>query len=195
MAKNSDKKAGSRIGAGLKEAVRKLLVAIKKNPQALPLVALTISFCLFSFDLTSISDTTAKVYGKNMGLCAFISMLCSILSYVCMFSAFPKRKKPNYLMVVLMLAMYGIIIFVDAYYIGRINYAISRPENPIQITQATFYILKARYTMQVHIITTIITMVCVVLEPVFAKLLKKINTSIDVEDNGDIGSIDISDEE
>lgn len=195
MAKNCDKKAGSRVGAALKELVRKLLVALKKNPQVIPLAALIVSFCLFSFDLTSISNTTAKIYGKNMGLCAFISMLLSILSFVCMFGAYPKRKKPNYLMVILMIVMYGIIIFADAYYIGRIDFARNRTENRLEITQATFYILKAKYTMQVHIITTVITMVCVVLEPVFAKLLKKINTSIDVEDNGDIGNIDISDEE
>ena len=34
----------------------------------------------------------------------------------------------------------------------------------------------------------------VVFEPLIAKLLKRINTSVDVEDNGEIAAIDISEE-
>ena len=119
----------------------------------------------------------------------------SILSYVCMFSAYPKRQKPNWLMIGLMLVMYAIVIFADMYYIDRINYALTRPENPIVVTPATQYIYNAQYYLSIHIVTVIITMVTVVLEPVFAKLLKKINTSIEVEGNGELGSIDISDED
>ena len=179
----------------VKEKIRKLLVSLKKNPQIIPLIALTVSFIIFSFNLTSISNTTATIYGKHMGLCAFISMLLSILSYVCMFNAFPKRKKPNWIMVALLMVMYAIVIIADVYYIGRIDYAITRPENPIVVTVETAYILYARYYLQMHIIAIAITMGCVVLEPVFAKLLKKINTSIDVEDNGEIEAVDISDED
>lgn len=195
MAEQIKNKKKTGFGAWIKEKIRKLLVALKKNPQIIPLLALTVSFVIFSFNLTSISNTTAKIYGKNMGLCAFISMLLSILSYVCMFNAFPKRKKPNWIMVALLMVMYIIVIVADTYYIGRINYATHRPENPIVVTQETAYIEFARYYMQMHIITIAITMACVLLEPVFAKLLRKINTSIDVEDNGEIEAVDISDED
>ncbi len=195
MAEQIKNKKKTGFGAWIKEKIRKLLVALKKNPQIIPLLALTVSFIIFSFNLTSISNTTAKIYGKNMGLCAFISMLLSILSYVCMFNAFPKRKKPNWIMVALLMVMYTIIIVADAYYINRIDFATHRPENPIVVTQETAYIVFARYYMTMHIVTIAITMACVLLEPVFAKLLKKINTSIDVEDNGEIEAVDISDED
>lgn len=195
MAEQNKSKKKTGFGAWIKERIRKLLVALKKNPQVIPLIALTVSFVIFSFNLTDISDTTAKIYGKHMGLCAFISMLLSILSYVCMFSAFPKRKKPNIPLIILMFVMYIIIIIADVSYYNSITTALTRPENPIVVTRNTFYILNAQYIMSVHIVTIIITMVCVALEPLIAKLLKKIKTSIDVEDNGELDAIDIGDED
>lgn len=191
----ADNKKKSGFGAWIKEKIRKFLVALKKNPQVIPLIALTVSFVVFSFNLTDISNTTAKIYGPHMGLCAFVSMLLSILSYVCMFSAFPKRKKPNWLMVALLFVMYTIVIIADVCYYNSITNALTRPENPIVVTKSTFYILNAQYIMSVHIVTVAITMITVALEPVIAKLLKKIKTSIDVEDNGELGAIDIGDEE
>ncbi|MBR5004836.1 MAG: hypothetical protein IKY14_05195, partial [Erysipelotrichaceae bacterium] len=55
----------------LKETCRKMLVTLKKNPQLIPLLALTVSVVVFTFNLTDISNTTAKIYGKHMGLSAF----------------------------------------------------------------------------------------------------------------------------
>lgn len=179
----------------LKETCRKMLVTLKKNPQLIPLLALTVSVIVFTFNLTDISNTTAKIYGKHMGLSAFVSMLFSILSYVCMFSAFPKRKKPNWPLIALMFVMYAAIIFADSYYIGRINYALTRPDNPIVVTESTQYIYNAEYILTIHIVTVVITMVTVVLEPVFAKLLKKINTSIEIESNDNLSAIDLAEEE
>ncbi|MBE5951119.1 MAG: hypothetical protein E7260_05920 [Lachnospiraceae bacterium] len=177
------------------EFVRKMLVSLKKNPQLVPLFALTVSFLVYSLNLTSISNTTAKIYGPHMGLCAFVAMLFSILSYVCMFSAYPKRQKPNKLMIALMLVMYAVIIFVDGYYFMRIQAALTRAQSPIKITKATAYISTSKVVLIVHIVTIVITMACVVLEPVFAKMLKKINTSVEIEATREIAEIDISDED
>ncbi|MBP3593799.1 MAG: hypothetical protein J6J44_04675 [Lachnospiraceae bacterium] len=175
--------------------IRKFLVSLKKNPQVIPLLAHTVAFCIFSLNLTAISNTTAKIYGPHMGLCSFVTMLLSILAYVCMFSAYPKRKKPNWIMIVMILAMYGIIIFCDNFYADRIWAAVKRPENPIQITEATMYINDAFKLMSTHITSVIVSAVLVVTEPIYAKLLKKINTSVEIEDNGDLGAIELSDEE
>lgn len=193
MTKQNDKTTKSK--GGVKEFIRKILVSVKKNPQMLPLLALTVSFMVYSLNLTSISNTTAKIYGAHMGLCSFITMLFSMLTYVCMFSAYPKRKKPNWALIGLMLVMYAVIIYADVFYLGRINAAVTRAESPIQITQSTAYILVAKNVLTTHIVTTVITMVAVVLEPLYAKLVKKINTSVEVDDNGELGDIDLSDEE
>lgn len=194
MAEQNVKKS-SGIVAWAKEKVRKFLVTLKRNPQYIPLLALTISFLVFSLNLTDISNTTAKIYGKHMGFSAFVSMLLSILSYVCMFSAFPKRQKPNWMMIALMFVMYVIVIIADVWYLGRIDYALTRSENPIVVTAQTQYIYNAYYYIQMHIVTIVITIVTIALEPVYAKLLKKINTSVDVEDNGNLGEIDLGDDE
>ena len=195
MAEQNVKTKSSGIGAWFKERVRKILVSLKRNPQSIPLLAHTISFFLFSLNLTDISDTTMGVYGRHMGLCSFVSMLLSILIYVCLFSAFPKRQKPNWLMIALMYVMYVIILFADYYYLGRIDYALTRPETPIVVTEANQYIYNAQYFVSMHMVTIVITMVCIALEPLFAKLFKKINTSIEIEDNGELGTIDIGDED
>ena len=181
--------------AWIKERVRKFLVALKKNPQAIPLVALCVSFLQYSLNLTDISNTTAKIQGANMGLSAFVSMLFMILSFVCMLNAFPKRQKPKIPMIILMVVLYGAIIFSNIHYLSRIDAAIYRAENPIQITTSTIYIYNAYNTISVNIVLVAITVALVILEPVIAKLLKKINTSIEVEGSGDIANIDISAED
>ena len=179
----------------MKEMIRKFLVSLKKNPQVIPLLAHTVAFGIFSLNLTDISNTTAKIYGAHMGLCSFATMLFSILAYVCLFSAYPKRKKPNWIMIAMILVMYGIIIFCDNFYADRIWAAVKRPENPIAITDTTMYINDAFNLMSTHITATVISAVLIVTEPIYAKLLKKINTSVEIEDNGNLGSIELSDEE
>lgn len=194
MAKNNKSKV-SRIGAGFKETIRKFLVSFKKNPQVIPLLAHTVAFLIFSMNLTDISNTTAKIYGKHMGLCAFVIMLFSILAYVCLFSAFPKRQKPSIPMLSIIFVLYAAIIFADVHYYGRIIAALTRTESPIEITEITAYIPVAQNVIITHIIAVIVAAVLIALEPVYAKLLKKINTSVEIEYTANIDSIDISDEE
>ncbi len=177
------------------EFKRKFFVALKKNPQSIPLLAHTIAFLIFSLNLTAISNTTAKIYGAHMGLCAFVAMLFSILAYVCLFSAYPKRQKPNVPMIAIILVLYACVIFADICYFGRINEALNRQVSPIKLTAATSYISAAKTVMIAHIISLVVSAVLIVVEPVYAKLFKKINTSIDVEDNGNLGAIELSDEE
>ena len=52
----------------IKEFFRKLLVALKRRPQIIPMIALGISFLVYSLNLMNISDTTAKIQGPGMGL-------------------------------------------------------------------------------------------------------------------------------
>ena len=190
------KKKKSRSFFGwLKEKVRKFFVALKKNPQSVPLVALCISFIQYSFNLTDISDTTAKIQGKNMGLAAFIAMLFMILSFVCMLGAFPKRQKRNLPMNLLLRVMYAAVIATDVHYLHCIDAALYRAESPIKITQSTIYIYNAYQAVNLNIILISITIALVIFEPIIAYLLKKIKTSIEVEGSGNIESIDISDEE
>ena len=122
-------------------------------------------------------------------------MLLSMLSMVCYLNSFPRRKKPVVPMIVLMAIMIGIIIFCDNYYMGLIAAALTRPENPILIDRNTVYIALAYNVLSNHMSIVIAGAVITALLPVYSKLLRKINTSIMVEDNGKLGEIDISGED
>ncbi len=181
------------IWAWLREFLRKTVVSLKRNPSMIPLVMMFITFVYYSLNLTDVSDTTAKIYGKGMGLSQFCIMLFSLLSLVCMLNAFPRRKKANIPMIVLMFVMFGIIIFCDMHYSNMVIAAITRAENPIAITEETIYIAKANNMLNTHMALTIVCAALVLLLPAYSKLLKKINTSIVIEDNGEITQIDIQD--
>ena len=182
------------LKSGIKEGIRKFFVTLKRNPQYIPLAALLVSFLVYSLNLTVISNTTNKLLGANMGLCSFVTMLFSILSFVCMLNAFPKRQKPNILMILLMMVMYGAVIYADYTYVNTIVAEVNHPTHPIVITPELSYIAEAESLLNVHMVLVAVTMVCVLLEPVFAKLLRKINTSIEVEDNGHIDNIELTED-
>ncbi len=174
----------------IKEFLRKSLVSIKRNPQMIPLVMLFVSFLVYSLNLTDVADTTARIQGQGMGLCQFVIMLLSLLSMVCMLNAFPRRKKANIPMIALMMVMFAVIIFCNITYQNAIIYALYYRENPLVLTES---IAAAYYMLQTHMILVIVTAVLVVTLPVYSKLLKKINTSVAVEDNGEMAGIEITD--
>lgn len=185
--------AGSR--RGFKEFVRKFFVSLKRSPQNIALMSLAAAFLVYSLNLTSIANTTALINLPNMGQCEFAAMLFSILAFVCFLRAFPKREKPKLPMIVLMLLMMVGLIFVDIVYYNRIIEAVTRESNRIAVTSETAYIAIAQNVVVVHIVLLAVTIVLLAAFPVYSRMLKKINTSIDVEDNGELEEIDISGEE
>lgn len=184
-----------RSAAKMPEFLRKLFVALKRRPSIIALIVLLIAFLYYSLNLTHISDTTAKIQGPGMGLCGFATMLFSMLSLICFLNAFPRRKKPVIAMVVLMLLMFAVIIFCDVYYSNLIMTALTRAENPIKLDASTIYIAQAYNVLQSHIVILAIGVALILLLPVYTKLLRKINTSVTVEDYGKLGEIDISGED
>lgn len=181
------------LGAKLKEGVRRFFVMLKKSPDLVPIVALVVSFLVYSLNLTSVSNTTAKIYGPHMGLASFVTMLFMILSFVTMLGSYPKRQKPKWLMIIISTVMYLCVILADVYYYLMINNALTRPTNPIKITESTKYIADAQNLMVIHIVTVVIVIACMYLEPVLAKLFKKINTSVEIE-SSEVAEIELSEE-
>ena len=88
-----------------------------------------------------------------------------------------------------MFIMFAIIIFADIKYRGLIHTALTRPDNPIN---PEAYIDRAYSMLLTHIIILCIGAGLIVVMPVYAKALRSIKTSIEVEDNGSMGVIDIS---
>lgn len=178
----------------MKEFFRKRLVSLKRKPHMIPLAVLGIAFVYYSLNLTQVSNTTALINGQHMGLTEFATMLFSVLSLVCFMNAFPHRKKVNIPMLALMFLMVGGMIFCDIYYGGRITVAVTREVNQIDPTGKNIFVTNARNMLRVHEIILIAGAALTALLPVYAPLLKKINTSVRVEDNGDMAAIDISQE-
>ena len=176
----------------IKEFFRKLIVSLKRNPGIIPLLMLAVSFLFYSLNLTDISDTTAKIQSRGMGLSEFTIMLLSMLVMLCTLNAFPIRKKPNWVMVGLAVAMIALIIYCDTHYVNTIIAASRRSENPIQVVQGG-YIHNAYKMLKTHRIMMGVSAALVVLLPVYSKLLKKINTSVEIEDNSSMGAIEIND--
>lgn len=179
---------------GVKEVWRKFLVSIKRRPQMIPMAALVVAFVFYSLNLMYVSDTTARIQGPGMGLAGFATMLFSMLSFMCFLNAFPYRKKPNMPMVILMFVLLAIVIFADGYYISAILSAVTRAENPIKVTENTIYIARAYSYLYIHITLLAVAIVLTLLLPVYSKLLRKIKTSVEVDDNGKLEAIDISGE-
>ncbi len=189
---SSEKKT---TGSKMPEFLRKFFVALKRKPSIIALVVLLVAFFQYTLNLTHISDTTAKIQGPGMGLCGFATMLFSMLSLVCFLNAFPRRKKPVYPMVVIMFLMFAVIIFCDWRYSELIWTAVNRAVNPIRLDATTAYISKAYSVLQTHMILEGVGVGLTLLLPLYTKLLKKINTSVTVEDYGKLQEIDISGED
>ncbi len=177
----------------LKEFFRKMIASLKRSPQTIPLVALFITFLVFSLNLTELSNTTAKIQGSNMGLAQFAVMLLGMLSMVTMLNGFPRRKPANVPMVILMFVMFAIMVFCDMHYRNAILAAVMRETNPIVVDANTIYIANAYALLWWHMVLLAVTTVLVVTLPVYSKLIRKIDTSVVIEDNGEMAAIEIGD--
>lgn len=183
----------SKLGATLKEAVRMFLVTLKKNPNLIPLSMLVVSFLVYSLNLTHVSNTTATVQGKGMGLCEFVIMLASLLSMIAMLNAFPKRQKPNYPIVALIIVLIVVVIVMDLIYNNCIVQAIVMYGDKIKPEQMAEYYLTYEI-ISINALLMGVTGVTVILEPLFAKLLKKIKTTVEIEETH-VDNIDLSEDE
>lgn len=183
-----------KLKSAIKEFFRKTMVSLKRKPQLIPLLVLAAAFIYYSFNLTSISNTTAKIQLGGMGLTGFCTMLFSLLSFVCFMNAYPHRKKTNIPMLVLAFLMLGLLIFCDSFYAARILEASTRADHPIAM-DAFPYIGQANQVLMAHRIIVAVGMVLMALVPVLRKLLRKINTSLAVEESAQMNDLFLSDKD
>lgn len=176
----------------MKEKWRKFLVALKRKPHMIALVVLVIAFLIYSLKLTVISNTTARIQGSGMGLSGFVTMLFSMLGLVSFGRSFPHRKPVNKLMLLLTFALFAAVIYADIRYIGAVNNALTRPVDPIEVTATTSYITESVSMLRVHIGVLCGGLLLTALLPVYQPMIRKINTNIEIAENKDMGSLDLS---
>ncbi len=191
--KDTNKKETKKSGGVFKgpEFIRKFIVSLKRRPQNIPLVIYIIAFCYYSLNLTNVSHTTARILGKNMGLYGFITMLLSILLIVCFMNSFPRRKKANIPMLVLMFVMTGVVIYCDTKYQNTVFTALYRADNPVKVE---VYIAKAYNMLNIHVILLGIASGLTLLMPLYKKLIAKIPTGVVIEGNDHMNEIELSDD-
>lgn len=155
-----------------------------------------VTFLVYSLNLTVIARTTEKIGLVNMGQCEFVSMLLGILAFVSYLRAYPRREKPKLVMIILTLLMLVASIFSDVIYKMRINEGLTRTyPAPVVINDETWFIPQTDSLLTIHIILLVVSVGLIVLLPIYSKLLRKINTSIDVAGNENMEVIDISGED
>ena len=179
----------------MKEKFCKFLVALKRKPHMIPLVVLVVAFLVYSLRLTLISNTTAKIQGPGMGLCGFVIMLFSMLGLVSFGRTFPHRKPVNKFMLALTFCLFIAVMIADRKYISLVDNALTRSENVISVTDATSYITESVAMLKLHFWMVIAGLGLTALLPVYAPAIKRIKTSISVEENGEMENIDISGED
>ncbi|MBR5287209.1 MAG: hypothetical protein IKU34_01295 [Clostridia bacterium] len=183
-----------RKNGGMKEFIRKMIVSLKRKPQYIPLLVLAAAFLLYSLNLTHVSDTTAKIQLPGMGLSGFCTMLFSLLSFVCFINAYPHRKKTNIPMLVLMFLMLGILMVCDTYYAMRITQALTRADHPIIVDAGTAYIPAAYRMLMAHRAIVAVGALLTLLVPVLRRLLRRIDTSLPMEEDSGMSGIHLSGE-
>ena len=178
------------FGAKVKESFRKFLVSLKHKPHMIPMVMMAITFLYYSLNLTHVSNATASINKTPMGLCGFVTMLFSMLSLVCFMNAFPNRKPVNKPMLILMLVMVGCVLASDIVYMMTLVDAVMGAEK-IKVTLDKVKIMnQVMQDLWVHGILLLISTGVLALLPVYSKMLRKIDTSIEVEAGQEIASLD-----
>jgi len=173
-----------------KESRRKFFVALKRKPQNIPLVMVIMCFVWYSLNLSVISFTTTRIHSET-GLMGFVIMLFSLLAIVCCMRAFPYRKKTVVLMLVLNFVMLAIVLTSDILYLRTIAAKIQ--EGLIESSALT-KVYQARSILIAHVAMLGITILLTATLPIYRKWIRKINTSIEVEESGKMEAIDISGE-
>lgn len=187
----------ARFGAGLKEWFRKLIVKLKHKTHMIPLVILIITSILYLCFLSSFSIVVDRNRGISLsGLSVFVNTLISVLILMVFLNAFPKRKKVNKVMLILVFVLLAVMIGFDLiFYINVIDFAARAGggDASIYLSIAT-YIPPALNCLIVHIVFVGITIIALATMPLYKKALNKINTRKVVESTQMKESIDTSEE-
>lgn len=168
---------GAKFKANLKEWWRKQIVSLKRRPSRIAFVFVIVTSLIYILSLASFSQAImgCMLVTDWPGICCFGSTLLSILIFVAYMNSFPKRKKPNVLMIVLVGLFLALMLFFDLmFYIEVSEYM----GNQASVED---YYYTTTTTLIVHMIFIGITAVVMATMPLYKKLILRINTRKEVE--------------
>ena len=165
------------------EWLRKKIVYVKRNPSIIPLIFMVISCLVFNLNLEDYSRTTLALLMDTMGLTLFVISLFSYLSIVTYLSAYPKRQKPSYLKIILSILMIAGSIALELYYYHLIILKTEIGPAIIQITPDKMFITEAKKFVIIHCVFLSITLLLMLTLPIYSRWIRKINTSIQLDES------------
>ena len=127
-----------------------------------------------------------------LGFPVFVNMLFCILVLLLYLWSFPKRKKPNYIMIALTFIFMGVMIALDIVF--HINLAKAADNLSSAERAALPFIDKSLTLAIVHVVFVGISAVLLATLPLYKKLIMKINTRKVVESTEIKEEIDTSEE-
>lgn len=179
--------------AKVKEWFRKRMVSLKRHPNYIPLVVLTITMFFYSLKMSTTSNAISTVGEPGTGLAMFAIVLSSYLSFISFLGAFPRRQKPKFVTIGLVVFMILLSIGCNIFIHDRFVYATTEREIIVSVEKYP-YIQEAMTISIVHIVMLCVSLLLIVLMPLYSKLLKKIDTSTNVDDV-EIKAIDLDENE
>lgn len=188
---NNNKSASSRK---LHNEITKKIVALKRGPQIIPLVLLSLSCIVYTFNLTAHSNAAIYVSNQYIALLVFILTLFSILAIFSYVNAYTKGKR-NLPMFIVCLIMVFSQIGLDV-----LCYSIYMNEIMVLGTPLTIDVAKAINGTVAHLVFLVISALAVIFLPAYHKLILKIPVQIEDEegdniDDNDAGEIESEDDE
>ncbi len=169
----------------MKEFWHKQLVDIKRMPQRIPLVLLCISCVVYTFNLTAHSNASMYVGARIVALYVFIITLASMLAIISHLNAFAADKKHT-LMLIVTIALVVLQLLLDYLYLSDMHFETVVRAEPVPITQD---IADSMNRTMIHMGCLAVSLLAILLQPVYHKALLKINTATE-----DIEESDIHDE-
>lgn len=186
---NRPEKEGFKAKA--KEWLRKKIVALKRNPQRIPLIWQAIVSFFFLIVLNTFSKSAFNMSVAWTGLLLFVNTLISILILALFLNAFPKRKPANKIFIGLLFVFIAGIITCDILYYVMINEQVpTLAESFLQ----QFPVRQSLTLAIVHIVLEGISALLLATLPLYAKLIRMINTRKEVNSTELKEEIDTSEE-
>lgn len=165
---------GQRVG----EWFRRFIVKLKRRTNNIPFVWILFCMVYFTFSLRNISNATTAGGVKNGGLLMFTVTLISILVCVLYMNAYPKRQKLKKVQLILAFVFLAVILAFDIiYYINLVEAMSSFKET----APAWVFLVATKNIIMTHIIFVVIAILLAALLPVYRNLIRKIDTSVEVE--------------
>lgn len=183
----------SNFGSAVKEWFRKKIVSLKRKPHIIPLVLTLVTSVMYLICLRNLSITITDDFKIEWGgLAVFINCLLSVLVLALFLSAFPKRKKPNKIFIILVFVFYAVMIGMDIlYYINTSDYMTLQNES---IADYPEHFASLNDTIA-HIVLLAICVVSLATLPLYSKLIRKINTRKEIASSQLNEEIDTTGEE